>query len=846
MAEDVVLHVGADVSDLDRGMDKANKSVDKFEKNTDSAAKSSGGLGGALGGLISPIGLATAGIGLLGAGLFKAVDAAKEEAVGIERLNSQLKNSIPGWDGNTAAIEAYIATQEKKSFADDQLRTSLGLLVTQTGSLTEAQALQATAMDLARHGNIDLEKATRLMLKADDESFAALGKLGIQIDKNATKEQALAAIRQATSGQAEQYANSAAGAQERLGNMMGNVMEDIGGVLLPMLTTALQGAIAAFEWLTATVPPVVAAIGGALAPAIAFIAPIFQALQTYVGGVVEAFGSFFGTITSGGDIMGAFGTLFSDLGTNVMNLATSVGTWLMDALPGIISTLGQWAEAFWKWITDTALPGLMSALEGLGQAVWGWITGGGLQGLISNLVTWGGAILNWIGKDVLPFLGQKLLDLGTFIWNWLTGGGLEGLIKNLVTWGGAILGWIAKDVLPFIGQKLLDLGTFIWNWITGGGLTTLIGKLVEWGGALLNWIAKDVLPFIGGKLMELGTAIWTWITETAKGLVTKLGEWATSFWTWITTTAAALPGKIAEIATAIWTWITETAKAGATKALQIGKDIIDGIINGLKNAAGAVWDWLTGFLGGMVQGVKDFFGITSPSKLMEEEVGRPIIQGIVTGMAMEMPEADQAIYEMSKTMLGSWGRAMPPKSIFDLVHDAVQPGVEEVYAFFRGYLGTAHAGLQALIGMMVADSKQGVADILAEWARLNGTTSNGVPVGADGIPDYQQSPGGVGDPGGGGGGGPRVIPLATGFNGWVRKPTYFLAGEGGPEYMTVTPKPIADNYGGRMSNIPSGSVMPGRGGQPIVLELNGHQIASILAPDMSRELRSRAALTGAI
>jgi phage-related protein len=649
-AEDILVHVGADVGDLAQGMGQANKAIDSFEKSSSSAnAAFKGGLVGGLIGSLNPIGLVTQGIGQLGNFMMSAVDAAKEEEVGIQRLNQALQNNVGAWD--PAALDTYISSQEKLAFADDQLRDSLGFLVGQTGNLAEAQMLQATAMDLARAKGISLEAATKAVGKVDQESIGILKKLGIEVTENMTKQEALAAIQASTAGQAQAYANTAAGAQERLGNIMGNIMEDVGSFLLPMLTTALQGAVTAFEGLSTAVGPAMAflgqlasTIGTALQPAIdtflgvwngfiAIIQPQIENVTGFVNGIVTAFQTFFGTIGGGGDVMGALGTLFTDLGTNIGTFITNTITWLGEAIPQITAQLGLWAEAFWKWIQDSAIPGLMTALQGLGEAIWGWITGGGLQGLISNLVTWGGAILNFIAKDVLPFIGQKLLDLGTFIWNWITGGGLTSLISNLVTWGGAFLNFIAKDVLPFIGQKLGELATFLWNWITNDALPTIITKLGEWGSAFLNWVTKDVLPTIGTKLGEIATAIWNWITQTAKDFVTNVKELATSFWTWITDTVTNIPTKLAEIATAIWTWITDTAKDALTKAAAMGKNIIDGILNGLKNAAGAIWDWLTGLLGGMVQGVKDFFGIKSPSKLMAEEVGKPIAEGIGVGFA---------------------------------------------------------------------------------------------------------------------------------------------------------------------------------------------------------------------
>src|SRR5688500_10966004 len=103
-----------------KGADKAAAGFDKVGDKATVLGKAMsglkggiGGIGSGLGAMMGPLGIATVGIGALGAGLLGAAKAAADEQVGIDRLNASLKNSIPGWDGNTAAVEQYIAKQEK-------------------------------------------------------------------------------------------------------------------------------------------------------------------------------------------------------------------------------------------------------------------------------------------------------------------------------------------------------------------------------------------------------------------------------------------------------------------------------------------------------------------------------------------------------------------------------------------------------------------------------------------------------------------------------------------------------------------------------------------------------------
>ena len=72
-----------------------------------------------------------------------------------------------------------------------------------------------------------------------------------------------------------------------------------------------------------------------------------------------------------------------------------------------------------------------------------------------------------------------------------------------------------------------------------------------------------------------------------------------------------LVGKIPEIITAI----IEGFASGASRILDIGKNIVEGVWQGIKNAAKWLKDKIFGFFDGIIGGVKDFLGISSPSKV---------------------------------------------------------------------------------------------------------------------------------------------------------------------------------------------------------------------------------------
>lgn len=77
--------------------------------------------------------------------------------------------------------------------------------------------------------------------------------------------------------------------------------------------------------------------------------------------------------------------------------------------------------------------------------------------------------------------------------------------------------------------------------------------------------------------------------------------------------------------------------------LGIGKDIISGICNGLTSAGNIIWEAIKNVGNSMIDGIKNFFGISSPSKVMRDEVGEYLAEGIGVGFANGMQDVNKLI-----------------------------------------------------------------------------------------------------------------------------------------------------------------------------------------------------------
>lgn len=84
-----------------------------------------------------------------------------------------------------------------------------------------------------------------------------------------------------------------------------------------------------------------------------------------------------------------------------------------------------------------------------------------------------------------------------------------------------------------------------------------------------------------------------------------------------------------------------------TAVLNIGKNIVKGIWQGISNSLGWIKDKLTGWVGNVTKFIKKLFGIHSPSKVMRDEVGKFLAQGIGVGFDDEL---DSVYKDMQKTI----------------------------------------------------------------------------------------------------------------------------------------------------------------------------------------------------
>jgi len=150
-------------------------------------------------------------------------------------------------------------------------------------------------------------------------------------------------------------------------------------------------------------------------------------------------------------------------------------------------------------------------------------------------------------------------------------------------------------------------------------LIILLEALLEcWVVYIGKWVEK-----LGEGLAKLGEMF----VEGLGDMLDSIGDWGSDL---IIAGIEAAKGLVDSI--------VDKLKDLPGEMVKLGKDMVEGIWEGIQSAGEWLGKKISGFGSSVVSKAKKVFHINSPSKLMAAEVGKPIAEGIGVGMTDNIPE----------------------------------------------------------------------------------------------------------------------------------------------------------------------------------------------------------------
>ncbi|MFA8439297.1 tape measure protein [Pueribacillus sp. YX66] len=301
--------------------------------------------------------------------------------------------------------------------------------------------------------------------------------------------------------------------------------------------------------------------------------PILQTLGMIIGGAVVAAIVVWSSVLSGvvravGPIINAFINLI-DVVVNVVN-----------AIVAIFKGDFQGALDFWNAATESAVDffknlwdGIVGFVQGIVETVIGWfeflydiLVG---NSIIPDMVN---AIIEWFG-NLLSRAVEKVTELVASVVKYFAE------MKDKAIERATQLYHNARDRFEQLKQAIIDRITQAKN--------DLIRRFTEMVINAKNK-ASEIVTTARQKFEEVKQAIQNKLSEAVRVVSQKIGE---------------MPGKVTE-------------KVG--DMLSAGKDLIRGLINGIKNMGASAIEAVAGVVDGVINKAKSMLKISSPSKLFEQ------------------------------------------------------------------------------------------------------------------------------------------------------------------------------------------------------------------------------------
>lgn len=268
-------------------------------------------------------------------------------------------------------------------------------------------------------------------------------------------------------------------------------------------------------------------------------------------------------------------------GESIMNALVTAWNTIQSILVGVWNVI--------KTVATTIFGGLQTFWQNHGEQITEALVN--VWNIIKNVLTAVWTIINTIARTI--FNGLKAF------WD---------------TWGNTILtaissAWeVIKAVFSTAFNVIADLfavfaALFSGDW---GALWENVKQLVsDIFGGIVN-IVSTILSAVWNVISSIFTTIWNFISGIAQNIWNAITTAFTNILTGITTTVTNIKDAIVNGFTAAIDWI----KSLPAQALQWGADIINGIVDGIKGAIGAVGDAVKG----VADKIKSFLGFSEPDE----------------------------------------------------------------------------------------------------------------------------------------------------------------------------------------------------------------------------------------
>jgi phage-related protein len=228
---------------------------------------------------------------------------------------------------------------------------------------------------------------------------------------------------------------------------------------------------------------------------------------------------------------------------------------------------------------------------------------------------------------------------------------------------------IINDNAPTILKKGVEL---VWQIVKGiiQAIPTLVQNIPKIITAIVdvweafNWVnlgkkaltlLKDGIMSMVGAVKSAGKNVAESVTGALKNLPSNLKNIGKNALTNLGSAIRSGANVVKSAATNILNNVVNTIKSLPSKMLGIGKDLVRGLWNGISDMSGWVIGKIQSFGDTVLDGIKNFFGIKSPSRVFRDQVGKMLAAGMAEGIEENADQPLDALNTLANDMTDEVG-----------------------------------------------------------------------------------------------------------------------------------------------------------------------------------------------
>lgn len=323
--------------------------------------------------------------------------------------------------------------------------------------------------------------------------------------------------------------------------------------------------------------------------------------------------------------------LVKDNFNEIVDFIGGVLSTIWDLLSGLFSFIGSILSSIWN-VVSNLFSTIINGVSSLFSTIYDLLSGlfNGIVGILQGIWDFISGIISWV-IDAVSGLFSNIIDL------------LSGLISGIIDGVSQIWSFVSS----FFGE-LFNAIADVFNDITsafGSLIDTIFGALE----GLFNWVI-DFFSNLLDTVINFFSTIVDYVTSAINAIwnvISGIFGWIVSGVQDLFSTLISIVGDIfsniisavGDGVAAIWDAISSGLGTIVDGVIDIGRHIVEGLWEGISGAIGWLYDQIAGFCSGVWNAITSFFGISSPSKLMEETVGKYLPAGIAVGFEKGMNSA---------------------------------------------------------------------------------------------------------------------------------------------------------------------------------------------------------------